>query len=151
MLGCLALHQFIQQWCARKCTGCNIITRTLIAKHNMVTFQLHCRLGHDGVKRVLELVAGIKSLPKAFKDSLPDSFRSLLGTLEKEFGMEISLEIVYDICPMCYIVYRCEHKDCTDCPRCSSPRYSHVGGRRTARQQVTTLPCNCSTACSNTV
>lgn len=104
-----------------------------------------CRLGHDGVKRVLELVSGIQSLKEEFRDSLPDSFRSLLGTLEKEFGMEISLEIVYDICPLCYTVYRCEHKDCINCPECSSPRYSCIGGRKKARQQVTTE--QCASAC----
>ena len=47
----------------------------------------------------------------------------MLRKLEQAGGMQT---YVYDICGNkdCAAVFRCEHKDCTHCPKCSTSRYN---------------------------
>lgn len=81
------------------------------------------------MEELLDIFADVEELPDAFKKSIPDNFRALLTALEKEFGCEMTIEIVYDMCPDCGWVYRdtatiqSASPDRDDCPMCSSPRY----------------------------
>jgi len=80
---------------------------------------------------ILDIIASINALCLAFQQSIPDNFRALIAMLAEEFGMEITLEVVYDMCIVCYWVYRdtesvkSAHLD--ECPRCSTPRHKETG------------------------
>lgn len=56
-------------------------------------------------------------------------FPQVLRRLEQAGGMQT---YVYDICAKkdCAAVFRCEHKDCTHCPKCNTSRFTDKGGAR---------------------
>lgn len=91
-----------------------------------------CRTSHQGIEDILDIIGSINKLDPDFKESIPDNFRALLTVLEKEFGVEMTLEIVYDMCHVCYWVYRDTETDdpsahLDECPICSAPRYKDTG------------------------
>lgn len=81
-----------------------------------------------------------------FRQSIPDNFRALMTALEKEFGLELSIEIVYDMCPVCYFVYRNTESESElesepsanlqECPKCSTSRFKDTGAKRVPHMQV---------------
>jgi len=98
------------------------------------------------------LIASINKLDPAFRDSIPDNFRALLAVLEKEFGIEMTLEVVYDMCNICYWVYRDTETDdpsanLVECPKCSSPRYKDTG-KGTQQPQMQVSKSKCTPWCS---
>jgi hypothetical protein len=58
---------------------------------------------------------------------LPRDYPTMLTHLES-LGFEISGEVEYDICLMCYFVFRGEHADHDSCPKCNCPKM--INGKR---------------------
>jgi hypothetical protein len=96
-----------------------------------------CRLGWSGVEGVLDLTAAIRSLDESFRKSIPDNYRALMTALTDHFDFKLSVEYVYDLCPVDFHVYRKDSKDDDACPKCKQPRYQTLPcGKRRARLQV---------------
>jgi hypothetical protein len=89
-------------------------------------------LSQDGVEDVLDIIGDIDHITQQMKRALPDNYRAMLAMLTDHFGITLPQEYVYDICPMCYFVYRCESATCSSCPECDEPRFGEDGK---ARQQ----------------
>lgn len=79
------------------------------------------------LEKVLDAIRMIKSLPEAFRESLPSTYQGLLFFLKDKFDIQFSMEFVYDVCQKCLTVYRCGSKDARICRRCGSPRYGSDG------------------------
>jgi hypothetical protein len=79
-------------------------------------------------------------VPPELKNSIAKDFRGLLTLLHDEFGLPMTSEYVYNICPACYHVYRNnrhgDSNDCTMCPDCQQPRFMDDNGKTKARKQV---------------
>jgi hypothetical protein len=85
---------------------------------------------------VLDIFGDCLMLDPAFRDSIADNFRAMMAALEKRFGLEMSVEFVYDFCPDCCHVYRNLSRHAEDCPDCGAPRYEDTPNGKKARQQV---------------
>ena len=85
-----------------------------------------CRLGHDGVESVLDMLGDLKSLPESLVKSIQDNFRAMLSQLEVECNLEISKQYIYNQCPDCCELHREEFAGEDTCPTCASPRYEET-------------------------
>ena len=83
-----------------------------------------CSVSQVALEKVLDAIRMIKSLPEAFRQSLPSTYQ---GLLKDKFDIQFSMEFVYDVCQKCLTVYRCGSKDARICRRCGSPRYGSDG------------------------
>ena len=77
--------------------------------------------------KVLGAIRGIESLPESFRESVPQTYRALLTALKDQFKVDMGMEFVYDVCPVCRTLYCCNWKDSKTCGVCNAERYDKDG------------------------
>jgi hypothetical protein len=87
-------------------------------------------LSQGGVEDLVDIVGNMKTLPKIVQDCIPDNYRAMVSLLCDHFDLVIPMEYVYDICPECCFVYRCDHADDRECPECDAARYQDGKARQ---------------------
>ena len=83
-------------------------------QHNtsQAAFTNQCKLWKDPTSKIVN---------EDWKDQLPKDYPQALSWLERSSGYPL---VAYDRCPNCSVViYRCEFKEHSCCPRCQTPRY----------------------------
>jgi hypothetical protein len=68
-----------------------------------------------------------ESLPESFRQSAPPTYRAVLTALKDQFKVDMGMEFVYDVCPVCRTLYRCNWKDSKTCGACNGERYDKDG------------------------
>lgn len=80
-------------------------------------------------------------LSDEWRGQLPKSYAQALNWLEHAAASPL---IAYDRCPDCEVViYRCEFKDHTSCPRCGTARYKRGAGKDIPRARLYYNPVEC--------
>jgi len=89
---------------------------------NIIFLRAKYNISHLGIGKFMTLLSEFPLIPARVRNTLPTTYRSLMTFLE-ELGYKMSIELVYDICGICYFIYRGAHKNDANCPHCGARRF----------------------------
>jgi hypothetical protein len=69
---------------------------------------------------VLNILGTTELLAKEARASIPTSHDGMLRAMET-MGVILPIEVVYDVCPKCFLIYRNQYTDLENCPTYALP------------------------------